>query len=142
MGLVRLIQPTDGHGTVLGATLDQLANPVLQPCDTGPVVGRILFHGQLHMSSQAVPLLLLLGIGGGFPGSPEGLAGAEAIGVLVEVGDQVIAEGVLCFHGVDYTGPSGNGKRLAIGNSNHGFGSDSRGSNAQVRIRAPVLRLL
>jgi hypothetical protein len=60
----------------------------------------------------------------------------------VEVGDQVIGEGELCFHALHCDRTSGNGKRLTIGNFNRGFGSDSRGSNAQVWIRAPVLRLL
>jgi hypothetical protein len=56
----------------------------------------------------------------------------------VEVRDQVIAEGVLCFHALHCDRTSGNGKRLTIGNSNRRRRTDSRGSNAQVWIRAPA----
>jgi hypothetical protein len=142
IGLVRFMQPTDGHGTVLGATLDQLVDPILQPCDTGTVVGLFLLGIPLEDLAQPIPLLLLLRIGGIGPTGPEPHFGAEAIGVLVEVGDEVIAEGKLCFHALHYDRTGENGKRWTIGNSNRRRRTDSRGSNAQVWIRAPVLRLL
>lgn len=152
MGLVRFVQPPDGHGTVLGATFQEGGNPILEPSNAAVVVDflpspRHLDHfisnhvlllavvvyfllSQLLLEDLAepVPLGLLFVIGGSEPTVPESLTRSGAMGILEQVGDGILVKGVLFgVHALQYTGSTRIGNhcrpiRLGLEGGQEGLG--------------------
>jgi len=112
-------------------------------CDRTSGNGKPLGLQGGHVGHGLVPVVEPSDHGGDTqPTRDRSVAEHRPLGPIIGVPAVLKGESDLLIHGVDYTGASENGKRLAIGNSNRRRRTDSRGSNAQVWIRAPVLRLL
>ncbi len=139
-GIISIIQPPDGHGTVLGATLLELGNTLFQPSNAAIVVDFLPSLLLLEDLAEPVPFGLLLLIGGFEPTVPKSLTRSGAIGILEKVGDGIFTEGILFgVHALNYTGTTEDGKRVAIGNSNGLAASDSHGNNMQPPRPPPCI---
>ena len=94
IGVVRLMQPANGHLEVLCTDIVQLGQTTLEALDGTTLFFTLARDGILQGIAKIVPdRLLLVGVSSR-EGAPERLRRTEAISILVKVADGVLVEGV------------------------------------------------